>query len=106
MTDVEANSAPEQAERKPSSEPDPNHPLPLRAMAHKQPKPADISRTDDEKAAGNGKEREDAVGQLAEALQTAKRSHRAYLAELRQSSDVQPAEDWSTWYAEYLLGLR
>lgn len=106
MTDVEANSAREQAERKPSSQPDPNHPLPQRAMAQMHPTPAEIPQTDGDKAAGHGKERDDAVGQLAEALRTAKRSHRAYLAELRQSSDVQPAEDWSTWYAEYLLGLR
>jgi hypothetical protein len=53
----------------------------------------------------NGQELDDAVGQLAGALRTAKRAHCAYLTELRQS-DVEPAEDWSTWYAEYLLGLR
>jgi hypothetical protein len=53
----------------------------------------------------NGQERDDAVGQLAGALRTAKRAHCAYLSELRQG-DVEPAEDWSTWYAEYLLGLR
>lgn len=28
-----------------------------------------------------------------------------YLAELRQG-DVESVEDWSIWYAEYLLGLR
>ena len=39
------------------------------------------------------------------ALRAAKRAHHAYLTELRQG-DVEPAEDWSTWYAEYLLGLR
>jgi hypothetical protein len=50
-------------------------------------------------------ERDDAVGQLARALRTAERAHRAYLTELRQG-DVEPVEDWSTWYAEYLLGLR
>ena len=106
MTDLEANRAQEQAERKPSSQPDLNHPLPLRALTHMHPTPAEIPRTEDEKAAaGHRKEREDAVGQLAEALRGAKRSHRAYLAELWQV-DVQPAEDWSTWYAEYLLGLR
>jgi hypothetical protein len=42
------------------------------------------------------------VAQLAEALRAAKRSHRQYLAELRQG-DVEPAEDWATWYAEFLL---
>jgi hypothetical protein len=104
MTDLEANSARGHAERKPSSQPDLNHPLPLRAMAHMRPTPT-VPQTNGEKAAGYGKERHDPVGQLAEALRTARRSHRAYLAELWQV-DVQPAEDWSTWYAEYLLGLR
>jgi hypothetical protein len=55
--------------------------------------------------AGDGQERDDAVGQLAGVLRTAERAHRAYLTELRLG-DVEPAEDWSTWYAEYLLGLR
>jgi hypothetical protein len=45
------------------------------------------------------------VAQLAEALRAAKRSHRQSLAELRQG-DVEPAEDWATWYAEFLLGVR
>jgi hypothetical protein len=45
------------------------------------------------------------VAQLAEALRAAKRSHIQYLAELRQG-DVEPAEDWATWYAELLLGVR
>ena len=48
---------------------------------------------------------DDAVSQLAGALRAAERARRAYLAELRQG-DAEPAEDWSTWYAEYLLGLR
>jgi hypothetical protein len=75
-------------------------------MAHVCPEPAEISAKESEKATfGDGKERDDAVGQLAGALRTAKRAHCAYLAELRQG-DVEPAEDWSTWYAEYLLGLR
>jgi hypothetical protein len=43
--------------------------------------------------------------QLADALRNAERAHRAYRAELRLG-DVEPAEDWSTWYAEYLLGMR
>jgi hypothetical protein len=49
--------------------------------------------------------RDDEVAQLAAALRSAERAHRAYLAELRLG-DVEPSEDWSTWYAEYLLGLR
>lgn len=48
---------------------------------------------------------EDDVAQLAEALRAADRDYRAYLAELRQG-DVEPVVDWSTTYAEYLLGLR
>ena len=42
---------------------------------------------------------------LSEALRAAKRAHAAYIAELRQA-DVEQAENWSTWYAEYLLGVR
>jgi hypothetical protein len=45
------------------------------------------------------------VGQLADALRAAKRAHIEHLAELWQA-DVEPAEDWATWYAEYLLGVR
>jgi NAD(P)H dehydrogenase (quinone) len=45
------------------------------------------------------------VAQLAEALRAAKRSHMQSSAELRQA-DVEPAEDWATWYAEFLLGVR
>ena len=75
-------------------------------MADVNPEPAQISATEpNEKAAAAGAEPDDAVGQLAGALRTAERAHRAYLAELRQG-DVEPAEDWSTWYAEYLHGLR
>jgi hypothetical protein len=47
----------------------------------------------------------DDVRRLADALRAAKRAHAAYIAELRQA-DVDPAEHWSTWYAEYLLGVR
>jgi hypothetical protein len=47
----------------------------------------------------------DDVTELREALRAADRGYRGYLAELRQG-DVEPVEDWSTWYAEYLLGLR
>src|SRR3954467_4692406 len=82
MIDVEANSSRRRAERRPSSQRDPNHPR-----------------------AGDGPERDDAIGHLAGALRTAERAHRAYLTELRQG-DVEPTENWSTWYAEYLLGLR
>jgi hypothetical protein len=58
----------------------------------------------DAEAAGPGPGRDD-VTELREALRAAERGYRAYLAELRQG-DVEPVEDWSTWYAEYLLGLR
>jgi hypothetical protein len=62
--------------------------------------------TQDESAtARNGQEDDGAVGELAGALRTAERAYHAHLAELRQG-DVEPAEDWSSWYAEYLLGLR
>lgn len=47
----------------------------------------------------------DDVTKLREALRAAGRGYRAYLRELRLG-DVEPAEDWSTWFAEYLLGLR
>jgi len=75
-------------------------------MAHIHAEQAEILATENEKAtAGHGQERDDTVGRLAGALRTAKRAHHAYLTELRQI-DVEPTEDWSTWYAEYLLGLR
>ena len=45
------------------------------------------------------------MAQLAEALRAARRSRVQYLAELRQG-DAEPAEDWATWYAEFLLGVR
>jgi hypothetical protein len=45
------------------------------------------------------------VAELAAVLRDAQRARRRYLAELRQG-DVEPPEDWSTWCAEYLLGLR
>jgi hypothetical protein len=89
----------------PSAQRDPNHPLPMWPMAHIHPEPGETSATDGKVTAGDGHERDDAVAQLAGALRTAKRAHRAYLNELRLG-DVEPAEDWSTWYAEYLLGLR
>lgn len=57
----------------------------------------------DEKPPTRDRADEDEVAQLAGVLRAARRAHRAYLAELRLG-DTTPAEDWSTWYAEYLLG--
>ena len=91
-------------QRRSSSQRDPNHPLPMWPMAHINAEQGEILATEDEKAT-DGQEGDDAVGELAGALRTARRAYHAYLAELRQG-DVEPAEDWSTWYAEYLLGLR
>lgn len=106
MTDAQAHSPRRQAGRTASSGPDANHPLRLRARAHVEPEPAEVSATEaKETATAEGEEQSDAVVQLAGALRTAERAHRAYLTELRQG-DVEPAEDWSTWYAEFLLGLR
>jgi len=80
--------------------------LPPWPRPHVHPKPAEVSAGEGpEPAAADKTEREDAVMQLSGALRTAERAHRAYLAELRVG-DVDPAEDWSTWYAEYLVGLR
>lgn len=106
MIDAEANSTQERARRNSSLRPDANRPLAPRPTAQMHPEPAEVPATvAGETAAGGGKEHDDAVGQLAGALRAAKRAHRAYVTELRQG-DVEPAEDWSTWYAEYLLGLR
>lgn len=105
MTDAEAHSMRRQTDRSGFTT-DANHPLPQRPMAHVRPEPAQDSASEATKAAAaDGTKREDAVMQLAGALRTAERAHRAYLAELRLG-DVEPADDWSTWYAEYLLGLR
>ena len=54
-------------------------------------RPADLDRED--------------VPELRDALRAAERGYHAYLKEL-SLGDVEPAEDWSTLYAEYLLGLR
>jgi hypothetical protein len=106
MIDVKPNSAREQAQYMPSSEPGPNRPLPMWPMAHIYSESGATLVTEDEKAvAEDGQERDDAVVQLARALRITERAHRAYLNELRLG-DVEPAEEWSTWYAEYLLGLR
>jgi hypothetical protein len=95
-----------QSQRKPSPQRDSNHPLPMWPMAHIHPEPGEILATEDEKAAaGDAQERDKAVGQLAGALRIAQRAHCSYLKEPRLG-DVESAEDWSTWYAEYLLGLR
>jgi hypothetical protein len=56
-------------------------------------------------AMNGGVLRSEDVAQVAEALRAAKRSHIQHVAELRQG-DVEPAEDWATWYAEFLLGAR
>jgi hypothetical protein len=84
--------------------PDENHPLPMRPMAHVMPEPGEFG------AAGTGDtdardQPVDDVAQLAGALRAARRAHRAYVAELRLG-DTESAEDWATWYAEYLLGER
>jgi hypothetical protein len=75
-------------------------------MAHVNAGPAEGSETEaKDSATGGGDNLDDAVAQLADELRAAARGHRAYLAELGQG-DVEPVEDWSTWYAEYLLGRR
>ena len=105
MTDAKANSVRRQTGRSGFTT-DANHPLPPWPMAHVHPEPAEVSASEATKAAAaDGAEPDDAVAQLAAALRAAKRAHHAYLAELRLN-DVEPAEDWSTWCAEYLLGLR
>jgi len=105
MTDAEA-LGPRQTRRTGLSRPDANHAPPPRPTAHVHPEPADVPVTEArERAAGEDEEQNDAVVRLAGALRSAERAHRAYLAELRLA-DVEPAEDWSTWYAEYLRGLR
>ena len=68
---------------------------------HRRPSPT-VPAGLEPAATGAGR---DDVAQLREALRAAERGYRAYLTELRQG-DVEPVEDWSTWYAEYLLGLR
>jgi hypothetical protein len=58
----------------------------------------------DSRAADSGPDEHD-VELLREMLRAAEHSYHGYLGELRQG-DVEPVEDWSRWYAEYLLGLR
>jgi hypothetical protein len=74
-------------------------------MAHVQPERSTVPRTGAEQTAPRRRQEPDDIAQLAGALRAAKRAHGAYVAELRQA-DVEPVEDWSTWYAEYLLGQR
>jgi hypothetical protein len=104
MTDSKASSMRRQTGRSGFTT-DANHPLPQWPMAHVYPEPARRFPTGTTEAAAGGAERDDAVVQLADALRNAERAHRAYRAELRLG-DVEPAEHWSTWYAEYLLGMR
>jgi hypothetical protein len=73
-------------------------------MAHVKSESLTVPGTGAEQTARRRQERDD-IAQLAGALGAAKRAHRAYVAELRQA-DVEPAEDWSMWYAEYPLGQR
>jgi hypothetical protein len=106
MTDAEAHSVQQLTDRSRFTR-EANHPLPQWPMAHVHPEPAHVSASEASEAAiaADGTAGDDVVMQLAEALRTAERAHRAYRAELRLG-DVEPADDWSTWYAEYLLGLR
>ena len=84
---------------------DANHPLVMWPMAHVHSERSTVPETRAEQAAARPRQERDDIQQLAGALRAAKRAHRAFVAELRQG-DVEPAEDWSTWYAEYLLGQR
>jgi hypothetical protein len=88
-----------------SSRPDANKPLMKWPMAHGQSERSTVPRTGAEQTAPRRRQEPDDIAQLAGALRAAKQAHRRYVAELCQA-DVEPAEDWSTWYAEYLLGQR
>ena len=105
MADMEIDGAMRESQRNSFALRDLNHPLPMWPLAHIDPEPGEISATEVEARAWDGHQSDDSVDQLAKALRSAMRAHRAYLNELRQG-DVEPAEDWSTWYAEYLLGQR
>ena len=74
-------------------------------MAHVQSERSAVPGTSAEQTAAWRRQERDDIAQLAGALQAATRAHGAYVAELRQA-DVEPAEDWSMWYAEYLFGQR
>jgi len=74
-------------------------------MDHVQSERSTVRETSVEQTAAWRRQERDDIAQLAGALRAAKRAHDAYVAELRQA-DVEPAEDWSMWYAEYLFGQR
>jgi|tagenome__1003787_1003787.scaffolds.fasta_scaffold20840346_3 hypothetical protein len=78
---------------------------PRRPTHHVQSERPTVRGTSDEHTAAWRRQERDEIDQLAAALRAAKRAHAAYVAELRQA-DVEPAEDWSMWYAEYLFGQR
>jgi len=78
------------------------------AESRKTRRPAEHNRSSPTLSAGSEastRPDQDDVVALREALRAAERGYRGYLAELRQG-DVEPVDDWSTWYAEYLLGMR
>jgi hypothetical protein len=102
--DSERHSPQLQAASSASPGPDASHPLMSWPMAPVQAGSSEILARRAEQPARRDQDVDD-VAQLAGALRAAKRARHAYLAELRQG-DVEPAEDWSKWYAEYLLGLR
>jgi hypothetical protein len=63
------------AQRSPSSQRKPNHPLPLWPMAHIHAEQGETLATENEEATAEaGKERDDEVGQLAGVLRAAKRA--------------------------------
>jgi hypothetical protein len=105
MTNPMTHNPRQQATGSPSVQPDANHPLPMRPIAHVRPELAKAAGAGGEETAVGDRAGGDDVAQLAGALRAAERAYRAYLAELCQA-DVEPVEDWPTWYAEYLLGLR
>jgi hypothetical protein len=74
----------------------------MRPIAHVRPELAKAAGAGGEETAVGDRAGGDDVAQLAGALRAAERAYRGYLAELCQA-DVEPVEDWPTWYAEYLL---
>lgn len=91
------------------------HRLPLQPLPRTHPKPVDPPVSDADKMVAHQRERRRSdlsrsgtgsdVALLAEALRAAKHAYAAYTGELRQA-DTDPFDDWSVWYAEYLLGVR
>lgn len=104
MIDPKTPRAIARSQRRSLPQRDPNHPLPMWPVAHIYPEPGE-SETNSKAKRDDRKQRDDDVAQLARALRAARRAHCAYLTELLRA-DVEPIEDWSTWYAEYLLGVR